>query len=226
MMKISNSTLATEIVKTSKQTEYTVIWLHGLGADGNDFVPIVSELKLPDSLAVKFIFPHAPVRPVTLNNGYEMRSWFDIFSLDGANNANEDDILTAVGWITKLINEEVKQGVPAEKIVLAGFSQGGAIAIHTGLRYPKKLAGIMMLSTYIPFQEALFDQRSKQQSGINIFAAHGVLDAVIPLQSWQNYVPKLKELGFNVEAHSYPMEHSVLPSEIRDISLWLQKTLA
>ena len=225
-MKISNSTLATEIVKTAKQTEYTVIWLHGLGADGNDFVPIVSELKLPDSLAVKFIFPHAPIRPVTLNNGYEMRSWFDIFSLDGANNANEDDILTAVDWITKLINEEVKQGVPAEKIVLAGFSQGGAIAIHTGLRYPKKLAGIMMLSTYIPFQEALFDQRSEQQSGINIFAAHGVNDAVIPLKSWQDYAPKLKGLGFNVEAHSYPMEHSVSQLEIRDISIWLQKTLA
>ena len=219
------SELPSKIVKTAKQTEYTIIWLHGLGADGNDFVPIVSELKLPDSLTVKFIFPHAPVRPITLNNGYQMRAWFDMYSLDKADNAKEDDILTTVGWINELINKEIKMGTPAEKILLAGFSQGGVIAIHTGLRYHKKLAGIMMLSTYIPFEENLFKLNHEPQKNLDIFAAHGLNDPVIPFKSWQSYTQKLEALGFNVEAHSYRMEHSVSQSEISDISAWLQKTL-
>ena len=224
-MTIKNLTLPAEIIKTSEKTEYTVIWLHGLGADGNDFVPVIPELKLPDSLAIKFIFPHAPVRPITLNNGYKMRAWFDMFSLDQKDNANEDDILVAVSWINEFISEEVKQGTPENKILLAGFSQGGVIAIHAGLRYPKKLAGIMMLSTYIPFEENLLKLNHQSQKGIGIFVAHGINDPVIPFKSWQNYVPKLEALGFNVEAHSYPMEHSVSQSEIQDISAWLQKTL-
>ncbi|HIQ14765.1 MAG TPA: carboxylesterase [Leucothrix sp.] len=219
------SELPSEIVKTAKQTEYTIIWLHGLGADGNDFVPIVSELKLPDSLTVKFIFPHAPVRPITLNNGYQMRAWFDMYSLDRADNAKEDDILTAVGWINDLINKEVEMGTPAEKILLAGFSQGGVVAVHTGLRYHKKLAGIMMLSTYIPFEENLFKLDHEPQENLDIFTAHGLNDPIIPFKSWQSYTPNLEALGFNVEAHSYPIEHSVSQSEISDISTWLQKTL-
>lgn len=216
------TTLPIEIIQTSENTEYTVIWLHGLGADGNDFVPLVPELKLPDSLKIKFIFPHAPVRSITLNNGYQMPAWFDMFSLDRANNAEEDDILTTVGWINKLIDAEIEGGTPANKILLAGFSQGGVIAIQTGLRYPKKLAGIMMLSTYIPFDERLFDSVEDQQKGMPIFAAHGINDPVIPFKSWQDYVPKLEGLGFNVAAHSYPMEHSVCQDEIGDISNWLQ----
>jgi len=221
-LEASMTTLATEIVKTAEKTEYTVIWLHGLGADGNDFVPLVPELKLPDSLKVKFVFPHAPVRPITLNNGYQMPAWFDMFSLDRANNAKEDDILTTVSWINKLIDIEIENGVPANKILLAGFSQGGVIAIQAGLRYPKKLAGVMILSSYIPFDEELFNSINEQQKGISIFAAHGVSDPVIPFKSWQDYVPKLEKLGFNVEAHSYPMEHSVCQDEVSDISNWLQ----
>lgn len=217
--------LPVEIVKTAEKTDFTVIWLHGLGADGNDFLSIVPELKLPKSLGVKFVFPHAPVRPITLNNGAEMRAWFDMFSLDRKNNTTEDDILTSVDWINQLIDSEIENGTPAEKILLAGFSQGGVIAIQTGLRYSKKLAGIMMLSTYIPFDENLFKTSNENQKGIAIFAAHGEQDPIIPLQSWQEYVPKLKSLGFDVDAYAYQMEHSVSLEEIADISEWLKKVL-
>ena len=212
-----------ESVKTAEETEYTIIWLHGLGADGNDFIPLVPELKLPESLAVKFIFPHAPVRPITLNNGYEMRAWFDMFSLDRSNNTDESDLLTTVGWINQFIDKEIENGVPSKNIMIAGFSQGGVIALHTGLRYPKRLAGILALSTYIPFAENLFEQTSEAQKGLPIFAAHGINDPVIPIASWQDYVPKLNAQGFDVEAHSYAMEHSLCAEEIRDISIWIQK---
>jgi len=215
-----------ETEKTTEKTEYTIIWLHGLGADGNDFVPLVPELRLPESLAIKFIFPHAPVRPITLNNGYKMRAWFDMFSLDRSNNTDEKDLLNSVGWINQFIDQEIENGVPSTKILLAGFSQGGVIAFHAGLRYPKKLAGIMALSTYLPFDENLFAQTNEQQKGLPIFSAHGTHDPVIPVASWQDYIPKLEANRFDVEAHSYEMEHSLCAKEIRDISLWLQKTLS
>lgn len=218
--------LPSEIVTTSDNTEFTVIWMHGLGADGNDFVPIIPELKLPASLGVKFIFPHAPVRPITLNNGFEMRAWFDMFSLDRADNAKEDDILASVTWINTIIENEINNGTPAEKILLAGFSQGGVIALQAGLRYPNKLAGIMALSTYIPFDKNLLENKNiDHQAGLNIFAAHGINDPVIPVMSWKDYVPKLETKGFVVDSHSYPMEHSVSLEEINDISAWLQKVL-
>ena len=217
--------LPAEIVKTSEQTEFTVIWMHGLGADGHDFVPVIPELKLPESLKIKFVFPHAPVRPVTLNNGMEMRAWYDLLSLDRSKTAKEDDILTTVTWINQMIDEEVKSGTPSEKILLAGFSQGGVIALHTGLRYSKKLLGIMALSTYIPFKENVFDQANEAQSGVPIFAAHGKFDPVIPFMSYEDYVPSLEAKGYNVEAHDYPMEHSLCLEEINDISTWLQKSL-
>lgn len=214
-----------EIVKTAEKTEYTIIWLHGLGADGNDFVPLVPELGLPESLAIKFIFPHAPVRPVTINNGFEIRAWFDMLSMDRQNNSKEEDILITVSWINQFIDQEIKNGVSSKKILLAGFSQGGVIALQAGLRYPKKLAGIMALSTYIPFDKELLQQTNPAQKGLPIFAAHGAHDPVIPVESWQDYVPKLEAQDFNVEAHSYPMEHSLCAEEIRDISAWLQKVL-
>ncbi|KAG1657089.1 Carboxylesterase 1 [Nymphon striatum] len=219
-------TLPAEIVKTAEETEFTVIWMHGLGADGNDFVPVIPELRLPASLKVKFIFPHAPSRPVTLNNGMSMPAWYDLLSLDRSKNAHEDDILTTVTWINKLIDDEIESGTPSEKILLAGFSQGGVIALHTGLRYPKKLAGIMALSTYIPFAENLLGSMQEVQKGISIFAAHGQQDPVIPFASWQDYVPQLEAKGFDVDAHAYQMEHSVNMEEINDISSWLQKTLS
>ena len=214
-----------EVVKTAEKTECTIIWLHGLGADGNDFVPLVPELRLPESLAIKFIFPHAPVRPITLNNGYEMRAWFDMFSLDRNNNTDESDLLTTVGWINQFIDREIENGVPSTNILLAGFSQGGVIALHAGLRYSKKLAGVMALSTYVPFDENLFKQTSSEQNGLPIFAAHGMRDPVIPVASWQDYVPKLEVQGFDVEAHSYDMEHSLCAQEVKDVSQWLQRVL-
>ena len=215
-----------ETVKTAEKTEYTIIWLHGLGADGNDFVPLVPELRLPDSLTIKFIFPHAPVRPITLNNGYEMRAWYDMLSLDRNNTTTEDDVLNSVAWINDFIDQEIENGIPSNKILLAGFSQGGVIALHAGIRYPKKLAGIMALSTYIPFDENLLAQTSPQQTGLPIFAAHGTRDPIIPVANWQDYAPKLESKGFDVEAHSYEMEHSLCAEEIRDISIWLQKALS
>ena len=217
--------LPAEIVKTSEQTEYTVIWMHGLGADGHDFVSVIPELKLPENSKVKFIFPHAPIMPVTLNNGMEMRAWYDLLSLDRSKTANEDDILTTVSWINQMLDEEISKGTPSEKILLAGFSQGGVIALHTGLRYPKKLAGIMALSTYIPFKDNVIAEANDVQKGIPIFAAHGQFDPVIPFASWQDYVPSLETQGYEVESHAYPMEHSLCLEEINDISAWLQKTL-
>lgn len=217
--------LPSEIVKTTEETDFSVIWLHGLGADGNDFVPIIPELRLPKSLRIKFIFPHAPVRPVTVNNGMQMRAWYDLLSLDRDNNVKEDDILITVKWINQLIENEIETGVPAEKILLAGFSQGGVIAVHTALRYPKKLAGIMILSSYVPFAEKLFSEMESQQQGLPIFAAHGANDPVIPFLSWKDYVPKLEAQGFDVEPKSYVMEHSLCLQEIADISAWLQKVL-
>jgi phospholipase/carboxylesterase len=214
-----------ETVKTAEKTEYTIIWLHGLGADGNDFVPLVPELRLPESLAIKLIFPHAPVRPITLNNGYEMRAWYDMLSLDRQNNTSEADLLASVDWINQFIDKEIEGGTPSTKILLAGFSQGGVIALQTGIRYPQKLAGIMALSTYMPFDENLLAETKSLQKSLSIFAAHGQHDPVIPLAAWQDYVPKLEAKGFNVESHSYAMEHSLCADEIRDISIWLQKVL-
>jgi len=148
-----------------------------------------------------------------------------MFSLDRSNNTDESDLLATVGWINNFIDQEIENGVPSTKILLAGFSQGGVIALHAGLRYPKKLAGIMALSTYMPFDENLLKQTHEQQKGLPIFAAHGARDPVIPLASWQDYVPKVEAEGFNVEAHSYQMEHSLCAEEIRDISAWLQSVL-
>jgi len=217
--------LPAEIVRTAEHTEFTVIWMHGLGADGHDFVPVIPELKLPASLAIRFVFPHAPVRPVTLNNGMEMRAWYDLLSLDRSKTANEDDILTTVTWVNQMIDAEIESGTPSEKILLAGFSQGGVIALHTGLRYPKRLAGIMALSTYMPFKENVIAQANDEQKGLPIFAAHGEHDPVIPFASYQDYVPSLETNGYEVDTHAYPMEHSLCLEEINDISTWLQKIL-
>lgn len=219
------SLLPCETVLTNKDTEFTVIWMHGLGADGNDFIPVVPELKLPSSLGIKFVFPHAPVRPVTLNNGMQMRAWYDLLSLDRDKTAKEDDILNSVVDINALIDAEIESGTSPEKIMLAGFSQGGVIALHAGLRYPKRLAGIMALSTYLPFDGNAFEQMSDTQKGLNIFAAHGTHDPVIPVQSWQYYAPELVAKGFKVESHEYPMEHSLCLEEIQHISRWMQSVL-
>ena len=217
------SLLPFETVLTAPNPEFSIIWLHGLGADGHDFISLVPELQLPDNLRIKFIFPHAPVRAVTLNNGMQMRAWYDLLSLDRGKTADEADILTTVSQINALIDQEINSGTAADKIILAGFSQGGVIALQCGLRYPKRLAGIMALSTYLPFDENTFKQMSSVQKGLDIFAAHGTHDPVIPFLSWQDYVPKLQAQEFVVDAHEYPMEHSLCLEEIKAISNWIQK---
>ena len=217
--------LESEIIETSRNITKTVIWMHGLGADGHDFVPLIPELPLPKDAGIRFIFPHAPIRPVTLNNGYEMRAWYDLLSLERGKTANEADVLTTVDWISKLIDREIAKGIAAENILLAGFSQGGVIALQAGLRYPKQLAGIMALSTYLPFAENTLKQTTATQKKVPIFAAHGINDPVIPILSWQTYVPELKQAGFSVEAHSYVMEHALCAEEITDLGKWLKGVL-
>jgi phospholipase/carboxylesterase len=206
-------------IETGSPPTASVIWLHGLGADGHDFEPIVPELRLKQ--AVRFVFPHAPVQPVTINQGMRMRAWYDIFQFGGG---REDDkgIRASQALIVKLIEE---QPVPPEKIILAGFSQGGAIALQTALRYPKPLAGVMALSTYLPLAAVLATERNAANAQVPIFMAHGGYDDIIPIQRALDSKGILEKLGHRIEWHEYPMPHSVCGEEVRDISAFLAKLL-
>nr|AEM45129.1 hypothetical protein [uncultured organism] len=205
----------------------SVIWMHGLGADGNDFVPVVKELGLPEHLAVRFIFPHAPLRPVTINTGYMMRAWYDILGLDSIERkVDEAGIRTSQRAIEALIAKEEARGIAPEKLVLAGFSQGGAIALQTGLRYPKRLAGIVGLSTYLALAESLPSEAHPANRGIPIFLGHGKQDNVIPFTAGANSKERLTELGYRVQWHEYPMAHTVSMEEITDIGRWLAARIA
>lgn len=204
----------------------SVIWMHGLGADGHDFEAIVPELRLPESLPVRFVFPHAPVRPVTLNGGMSMRAWYDIIALDGNTRQDETGIRESAEHVHALIRRENERGVPASRIALAGFSQGGAVALHTGLRYPERLAGIMALSTYLPLPDALEGERTTANADTPVFMAHGTADPVLPLQMGTDSRQLLERLGYTVEWHDYPMEHAVCMPEIQAVSAWLQRVLA
>lgn len=201
--------------------KHTIIWLHGLGADGNDFAPIVPELHLPAALGVRFIFPHAPIRPVTINNGYEMRAWYDIASLAIAGQVDHAGIAESNAFVHDLIEKEVARGISTENIMLAGFSQGAVIALTTGLTYPERLGGIMALSGYLP-PEALQKAHVANQS-TPLFLAHGQDDPVVPFMLGEAALTALKAAGYAVEWHAYPMPHSVCPAEINDISLWIQR---
>ncbi len=203
----------------------SVIWLHGLGADGHDFEPIVPELRLPASLPVRFLFPHAPVRPVTLNNGMAMRAWYDIIALGGGARQDDAGIRESARQVEALIRRERERGIPAERIVLAGFSQGGAIALHTGLRHPERLAGIMGLSTYLPLADTVEAERSDANAGTPILIAHGSMDPVVPMQMGERSRDQLQAMGYTVEWHDYPMVHQVCMEEIAAISAWLQRVL-
>jgi phospholipase/carboxylesterase len=206
-------------IETGSPPRAAVIWLHGLGADGHDFEPIVPELRLKQ--AVRFVFPHAPERPVTINQGMRMRAWYDILQFGGG---REDDkgIHASQALIVKLIEE---QPVPPEKIVLAGFSQGGAIALQTALRYPKRLAGVMALSTYLPLAATLPAERAAANAEVPIFMAHGSYDDIIPIQRARDSRSFLEKLGHRIEWHDYPMPHSLCGEEVRDISAFLAKLL-
>jgi phospholipase/carboxylesterase len=204
---------------TGEAPGLAVIWLHGLGADGHDFEPIVPELGL--KVAARFVFPHAPVRPVTINNGMAMRAWYDILGFD--RNAKEDaaGIRASAAAVTELIDREIDRGIPAERIVLAGFSQGGAIALHTALRQPRALAGVLALSTYLPLASSLASERSAANADIPIFMAHGTADSVLPLALGEASRRALEGLGYAVDWHAYGMPHSVCVEEISAIGAWL-----
>jgi len=205
----------------------SVIWLHGLGADGHDFEPIVPELRLAGHLDLRFVFPHAPVREVTLNAGIAMRAWYDIVTLDRSGPQDEAGILESVDLVNELVEREIARGLPRERIVLAGFSQGGAIALHAALRERERYAGLMGLSTWLPL-EASFDaevarSESSQPRDLPVFLAHGSYDPMLPLALGEHTRDVLAAAGFRPEWHSYPMAHAVCAEEIRDIRAWLLK---
>ncbi|MFZ3191895.1 MAG: dienelactone hydrolase family protein [Moraxellaceae bacterium] len=213
-------------VETAAQPTHAVIWLHGLGANGDDFVPIVPELGLPQNLAVRFIFPHAPEIPVTINAGYVMPAWYDILSLDKV--SRQVDLVgieRSRQQIVGLIEREQARGIPADRIVIAGFSQGGAMAYSVGLTYPERLAGVMALSAYIPSIEGLASQRHTANQQTPIFVAHGTQDPVVGLAMGQQAVDWLQQQAYPVEWHQYLMQHQVCLEEIQQIGRWLQQVL-
>ena len=202
-----------------------VIWLHGLGDSGAGFAPIVPELGLPKNHSVRFVFPHAPEQPVTINQGYVMRSWYDIKSMDLHNRADMDGVLESEIKVKALIQEQIDSGIPAANIVLAGFSQGGVVGMFTGLRYPEKLAGIMALSCYLPTADALPEQLSAANSNTAILQQHGDNDDVVPLSAGKMANTLLMAKNYPVKWQTYPMAHSVHPTQIRDIAAWLTARL-
>ena len=218
------SDLQTVEVETGAEPSASVIWLHGLGADGHDFEPIVPELRLPETLPVRFVFPHAPVRPVTLNGGMAMRAWYDIVSLDRGGPVDSAGINESSESLEALIDREEKRGIEAGRIVLAGFSQGGAIAINTMLRAKKNVAGLMALSTWLALPDAL--KGNAVDTSIPVFMAHGQFDPMIPMQFGRASADAIIGAGFDVEWHDYPMAHAVCPQEIDDIRTWLVGVLS
>ena len=211
-------------IETGPNPRASVIWLHGLGADGNDFAAIVPELDLPP-FAIRFIFPHAPMQPVTINGGMMMRAWYDI-SDSAIRREDERGVRDSQSRIEKLLAQEKTRGSSAARIVLAGFSQGGAIALHAGLRHPERLAGIMALSTYLPMADLLAAEAAMINRDVPIFMAHGSADPVIPIERAQRSKALLEQHGYSVDWHGYPMPHSVCAEEISDISTWLKQVLA
>ncbi len=220
-----NSLLDCIEIETSPNPTHSVVWLHGLGADGNDFAPIVPELRLPASRAVRFVFPHAPVQPVTINGGMAMRSWYDILVPNLVRIEDEQGIRQSERAVDALIKREVQRGIPTENIVLAGFSQGCAMTLHTGLRAPYKLAGLMGLSGYLPLIDMAESDRHAANIDTPIFMGHGLFDPVVTLDRAETSSKKLAALGYTVQWHTYPMQHSVCPEEISDMAAFLNSVL-
>lgn len=209
-------------VETAPDPRYSVIWLHGLGADGNDFKPIIQYLALGNA-AVRFVFPHAPIRPVTLNNGMRMRAWYDLAGINLRRDQDEQGIKDSAAAVASLIEREESRGIDSQRIILAGFSQGGAIALYLGTRYPKKLLGIMALSTYLLFPEQLEQERHAANQDTSVFAGHGTMDPMVPFSMGEGAVHELKRLGYAVSWNRYPVAHSVAPEEVADIGSWLRQ---
>lgn len=209
-------------IETGSSPTHAIVWLHGLGADGNDFVPIVNELTLPPGASIRFVFPHAPERPVTINNGYVMRAWYDIYHADFNDSEDQSGIRDSQKALDALIEREVQRGIPSGHILLAGFSQGGAMALQAGLRQNNPLAGIIALSCYLPLMETLAVEACGANATTPVFMAHGIYDPVIPVSFAAASRDKLLAAHYSLEWHEYPMAHTVCGAEIADISRWLR----
>ncbi len=215
--------LETLELQSGGQPSGSVIWLHGLGADGHDFEPIVPQLRGDEDRPLRFVFPHAPMRPVTINNHAVMRAWYDIKGFDLSQKEDRDGTTQSVAQVTELIEREEARGIASENIVLAGFSQGGAIALHLGLRFPRRLAGIIALSTYLPFATEAASERTEANAQTPIMLGHGTHDPVVPIGLGHLSHERLSALGYPVRWYSYPMPHSVCPAQIQDIARWLRE---
>jgi phospholipase/carboxylesterase len=213
-------------IETAPNPTVAIIWMHGLGADGNDFVPLVRELDLAGLPGIRFVFPHADTMPVTVNGGYVMRAWYDIVHSDLGRREDEGGLRRSQLQVEALIEREKARGIKADRIILAGFSQGCAMALQTGLRHPEKLAGLMCLSGYVPLSATVPSERSEASIDTPIFMVHGRADGVIPIARAEQSRDLLKSIGYQVEWHDYPMQHSLCQEEVEHIGAWLKKVLA
>jgi phospholipase/carboxylesterase len=213
------------IVEPAEDADASVIWLHGLGADGHDFEPVVEQLQPRARKATRFVFPHAPMQAVTVNQGMRMRAWYDILDLAIERRVDDAGVRRSAGVLEALVAGERARGIPARRIVVAGFSQGGAVALHAGLRHRERLAGIMALSTYLAVHEGLEEEASEANREVPVFLAHGSQDPVVPLSASEAARVALRGLGYRVQCNTYPMPHSVCAEELRDISCWLEQVL-
>ncbi len=226
MNDFASNPLETVILETGPSPTHSIIWMHGLGADGHDFEPLVPELAVAGMPAMRFVFPHAPVRPVTINNGYQMRAWYDIIAIDRRAREDRPGIAASAAQIGALIRAENTRGVPTNRIVLAGFSQGGAMALHIATRQPEKFAGVIALSCYLPLAREFATDRSAANFTTPIYMAHGTQDPVVPFALGDETRRILEATGFRVEWHAYPMPHSLCEEEVADIRAYLGQVLA
>jgi len=217
--------LETVTVETGPKPSYTVIWMHGLGADGHDFEPLVPELLDEGMPAIRFVFPHAPVRPVTINNGYAMRAWYDLIGIDRRSAEDFRGISESADAISGLIHREHARGIDSDHILIAGFSQGGAMALHLATRHPDTFAGVIALSTYLPLAQDFAKLRNGANLRTPIYMAHGTQDPVVPFALADESRQLLAGAGYNLEWHAYPMPHSLCPQEVADLRAWLRRTL-
>ncbi|MDN4036858.1 alpha/beta hydrolase [Massilia sp. YIM B02443] len=213
-------------IETAPNPEVAIIWLHGLGADGNDFVPIVRELDLTGLPGIRFVFPHAKTMPVTINGGYVMRSWYDILGTELTRREDEGGLRSSQLAVEALIAREKSRGIPASRIILAGFSQGCAMTLQTGLRHPEQLAGMMCLSGYLPLAGHVAAERTAQSLKVPVFMAHGTQDPVVPFARAEESRKVLESLGYQVEWHAYQMQHTLCLEEVQDIARWIRKVVA
>jgi len=223
---VSGQSLDSVEVEPRAAADAAVVLMHGLGADGHDFESIVPELRLPPSPSIRWVFPHAPVRPVTLNAGYRMRAWYDIVGLDRRSPEDEAGIRDSARAVLDLVRRERERGIDSSRIVVAGFSQGGALALFAALRWPERLAGVAALSTYLPLGRTLAQERHPANAAVPVFMAHGTDDSLVPPELGRLSRDHLRALGYDVEWHEYPMPHSVCAEEVADLRAWLLRALA